>query len=355
MITALVIEDERASEWPLGRLLSASGEFRVLGSVASVDEILNARRAERPQVIVVDAGLRHPDSLTVTRRIMEQMPTPVVIVSSQSMETDPAAFGALDAGALAVVTRPNGPTDAAALGEMVNTARLMAEVKVVHRLARCDRAHPAHGVEGMHASQRSRQVIAVGASTGGPLALQSLLRSLPKDLPAPILVVQHMAPGFAESFVDWLSQATRHNIELAQHEQRARSGHVYLAPDGAHLGVSAEGRLALSDAPPEHGLRPAVAFLFRSIAQIYGAAAIGVLLTGMGVDGAAELGLMRKRGALTIAQDAASSVVSGMPGEAIRLGAADHVLPPEGIAELLRRQFGPCDEGPTSQSGCERQ
>jgi two-component system chemotaxis response regulator CheB len=182
-------------------------------------------------------------------------------------------------------------------------------------------------------------LVGIGASTGGPPVLQTLLSSLTREFPAPLLIVQHIARGFLPGMVEWLNQTTGLHVHVAAHGAQATAGHAYIAPDDFHMGVSAAGRLLLSHEPPEGGLRPSVGHLFRSLAQNIGDRAVGVLLTGMGTDGAGELKLLRDRGALTIAQDRETSVVHGMPGAAIQLGAAEHVLAPDRIAALLTREL----------------
>uniref|UniRef100_UPI002FCDADCC CheB methylesterase domain-containing protein n=1 Tax=Duganella sp. S19_KUP01_CR8 TaxID=3025502 RepID=UPI002FCDADCC len=181
------------------------------------------------------------------------------------------------------------------------------------------------------------RLVAIGASTGGPLALHTILARLKHPFAAPILVVQHISPGFVAGLVEWLGRGCGGAVRVAGHGELALAGNIYLAPDDAHMTVRSEGgvaRIVLSTAPPEHGARPAVANLFRSAAA-FGPRAAGVLLTGMGRDGAQELKTMQEAGALTIAQDSDSAIVNGMPGEAVRLGAARHVLAPEAIAGLL--------------------
>jgi two-component system chemotaxis response regulator CheB len=149
------------------------------------------------------------------------------------------------------------------------------------------------------------------------------------------LIVQHIAAGFTQGLMEWLAQSSGLPVHVPIHGQNVLPGCVYMAPDGLHLGISADGRVQLRADAPENGLRPSVSYLFRSVANAYGPRAVGVLLTGMGKDGACELKLMRERGALTIAQDRDTSVVHGMPGEAIRLGGAGYVLPPEKISAAL--------------------
>jgi two-component system chemotaxis response regulator CheB len=179
------------------------------------------------------------------------------------------------------------------------------------------------------------QVGALGASTGGPLAIQALLRVLPADFPAPVLIVQHIAAGFLEGFVAWLGRSCVLPVQLAADGEQVLPGHVYVAPDHHHMGILAGGRVRLDSGPPETGLRPSVAHLMRSVAQTYRGGVVGVLLSGMGRDGATELLALRRQGAQTFVQDRASSVVFGMPGVALELDAACHVMAPGDIGREL--------------------
>jgi two-component system chemotaxis response regulator CheB len=207
------------------------------------------------------------------------------------------------------------------------------QVRVVPRWQRARKPAPAVAPSPVVSPDRA----AFTARDASLLLVGALLAKLPRDLPVPVIVVQHIAPGFLAGIAGWLQQVTGWPVGIARHGERPLPGHVYLAPDHCHLGVNGAGLLTLSNEPPEGGHRPAVSRLFRSVAEgPLAPRSVAVLLTGMGVDGAAELRRLRDRGALTIAQDAESSVVHGMPGEAIRLGAAVHVLPPESIAFLLR-------------------
>jgi len=178
-------------------------------------------------------------------------------------------------------------------------------------------------------------VVAVGASTGGPPALKEILSGLPKDFPVPVLVVQHIARGFIDGFATWTQSHCATEIRVARHGEPALPGRVYLAPDDYHMGIDRQRRVVLRKGLPENGHCPSVSFLFRSVAESFGSAALGILLTGMGFDGARELKLLKDGGAVTIAQDEASSVVFGMPREAIRLNAAVSVLSPKEIAAYL--------------------
>ncbi len=178
--------------------------------------------------------------------------------------------------------------------------------------------------------------------------LQSILSGLPGSFSVPLLVVQHIAAGFTDGFVEWLGHYSNLPVHVATQGERMLPGHTYVAPEGFHMKVGAGEQIRLSTEEPENGLRPSASSLFRSVAKVYGEKAIGILLTGMGRDGAWELKLMKEQGAVTIAQDRESSVVHGMPGEAISLGGATHILSPEKItAALASLVGGRCKEPPT--------
>jgi two-component system chemotaxis response regulator CheB len=276
---------------------------------------------------------------------MEICPTPIVIVSGSRVQDEVAAtFRALEAGALAFVEKPIGIAHRSyseSAKQLQETVKLMSEVKVVRRWPkRAMASADSTGVPDEVASPRAApELVAIGSSTGGPIVLKSILSELRKDFPVPILMVQHIAPGFTGGFAEWLAQASGFAVEVAAHGQSLLPSRAYIAPDGKHMHLGPGRKIVLSDGEPEHGHRPAISHLFRSVATMSGPHAVGVLLTGMGRDGAEELKLMRDRGAVTIAQDRGSSVVHGMPGEAIRLDAAAHVLSPGGIVTALEGLF----------------
>jgi two-component system chemotaxis response regulator CheB len=180
----------------------------------------------------------------------------------------------------------------------------------------------------------------VAASTGGPAALARILRELPGDLPAPVLVVQHIATGFEQGLARWLTEVGPLSVRVAADGEPARPGAVLLAASGVHLGITGSGTVALSHADPIGGFRPSATFLFRSVARAYGRRALGVVLTGMGTDGAAGLVDLRRAGAYVIAQDEATSSVYGMPEAAVAAGAADRVLALRGIAGAIVGRCG---------------
>ncbi len=339
MIKVLVVEDSPVVREFLVHVLSADPDILVVGTAHDGEQALEAVRRLAPDVVTMDIHMPRLDGIEATRRIMENDPVPIVIVSGSSDPKEVATtFRAMAAGALAVLPRPAGighPEHEATVRELVRTVKLMSEVRVVRRWPRARQdALPVPPPAVGPAPARLRAV-AIGASTGGPPVLQAMLAALPKDFPAPILIVQHMAAGFIQGFVDWLAQSAKIPVHLASQGETLLPGHVYVAPDGVQMKVGRGDRIVLASDPPDQGLRPSVAALFRSLAAVYGGEAAACLLTGMGRDGAAELKLLRDQGAITFAQDQESSVVHGMPGAAIRLDAASFVLPPEKIAAAL--------------------
>jgi two-component system chemotaxis response regulator CheB len=337
-INVLVVEDSPVVQMLLKHLLDSDPRLHVVGTANNGQEAVDFVAGQKPDVILMDVHMPKMDGYEATRRIMETQPVPIVISSATMTNQEVGmTFHALEAGAVAFIEKPvglNTPGFDRMMQNLLETVKLMAEVKVVKRWAR-DRRTVVRPVAEPPRRAEAIQVVAIGASTGGPPVIQTILKGLPRDYPAPILVVQHIASGFLGGMVDWLRETTSFPVHLGSHGATALPGTVYLAPDGFHMGLLPGGRILLSKDEPESGIRPAVSFLFRSIANTSGARAVGVLLTGMGRDGADELKLLKDKGAVTIAQDAETSVIHGMPGEAIRLGAALYTLPPEQIVALL--------------------
>jgi len=215
----------------------------------------------------------------------------------------------------------------------------MSEVKLIKRMSKIRKEKTDLPPVKVEHKRDDIKIIAIGGSTGAPQVFEKILTLLPKNLPVPVLIVQHIAKGFLDGFVNWLVKLTGQQVHVAG-ERKTNSGTFYVAPNGLQMGINGSGNIDLSNSDPMNNLCPSVSWLFRSVADNYGKNAMGVLLTGMGKDGSYELKMMSDKGAITIAQDEKSSVIFGMPGEAVKLGGARYILPPEKIAEKIKQLVG---------------
>ncbi|MHB8881008.1 MAG: chemotaxis-specific protein-glutamate methyltransferase CheB [Thermodesulfovibrionales bacterium] len=340
MIKVIVVEDSPVVRDLLVHILDSDPEIRVIDTAGNGEEAIEAAARKRADLITMDVHMPKMDGFEATRIIMETNAVPIVIVTgSTSMMEMECSFQALEAGALTVIQKPVGishPAYEERAGELIRTVKLMSEVKVVRRWARRSGKTPeARIIAPAQMTPADIRVVAIGASTGGPPVIQQILSGLPREFPVPVLIVQHMAVGFIQGFAEWLGQTSGLPVHVAIDGSRILSGHAYIAPEKLQMKVGNNGRLSCSGNGHENGLCPSVSHLFRSVAEVFGMNAVGILLTGMGKDGAEELKLLREKGAVTVAQDEESSVVFGMPGEAVKLNAAKYVLPPAGIVDLL--------------------
>ena len=344
-IRVVVVDDTPTVRELLVAILHQAEGIQVVGAGSDGEEAVRLVKRLRPDVVTMDVRMPRVDGLEATRRIMGESPTRIVIVTGSLMRAgEDLTFDALRAGALTVILTP-GVADPETCDNVVRTVRLMSEVPVVHRWSKRERQRrskrlPAKLVlpllpKGTE-DGRGVRIIGIASSTGGPGALATVLRPLTADFPIPILVVQHITPGFATGLAEWLNNETALRVGLAGHGDLPRSGTALIAPDDYHLQVNVRGEVELSKAPPYKGLRPAANYLFRSLARSFGSRAMGVVLTGMGDDGAEGMKDLHCAGGLTVAQDEASCVVYGMPREAVLRQAVDRILSPEQIAEALQ-------------------
>jgi len=342
-LRVLVVDDSETQRAILAALFNAAPGLAVIGRAASGQEALRLAATLHPDVITIDLRMPGLDGIEATRRIMQETPTPVVMIAAGISPDDrQLVSAALAAGVLAILPKPTpGPRGVAAAAELVATVRRMADVRVIRRWSperiltgqlRPPAAFPAGALGGVAPAPLAPPA----AFAGGGSALRPKLPLIPATFLSPIVIVQHIASGFAASLIDWLAPQCALPFQLVTTGMRLDRPGIYLAPTGQHLVVQGQ-TLALTDQAAVRGHRPSATVLFNSVAVSYGARAIGILLTGMGDDGAAGLAEMKRLGGITIAQDEASSVVFGMPAAAIALGVVDHIVAPSQIPALLAR------------------
>jgi two-component system chemotaxis response regulator CheB len=336
-IRVLVVEDSTTVRKRLRAVLESDPEIEVVGEAEDGKRAIESCRDLRPSVMTMDMMLPGMSGLAATEYIMAHCPTPILIVSSSTNRGELfKTYEALAAGAVDVLEKPLGDdSDAAWEHRFLTTVKLVARIRVItHPRARLGAFGQTQttGLRPTVAPTARRgarcELVAVGASTGGPAALVDLLRALPPGFQLPLLLVLHIGEPFGHAFADWLDGLTGRRVAFAKDGDSVElaAGRVVMAPPDQHLVVRGR-KLWLTRDPERHSCRPSVDVLFESVAAEYGGAAAACLLTGMGRDGAAGLLAIHRAGGLTIAQDEATSVVYGMPREAVLLGAAQRILP----------------------------
>ncbi len=341
MIRVVIADDMQASRTLLESIFASDPGFNVVGRAAHGAEAVDLVKSLRPDVVTMDVEMPVLDGFQATVRIMNECPTPIVVVSGHDVNAVGFALNAMKAGALAVVEKPgaaSSPEFEAQARHLVTMTRAMAGVRLLPRASGAATVGPApSGTPAAPPLLRrtvKARVVAIAASTGGPPALSRILSELPGDFRAPVLVVQHIAEGFADGLARWLAASSPLRVKVAEDRERLAPATVYLARDRCHLGVKGDA-VALSDDPPIDGFKPSGTFLFESVARSYGPAALGLILSGMGRDGVRGLAALRAAGGTVVAQDRDSSVIFGMNGEAVLAGVTDEVLPLDALAYLL--------------------
>ncbi len=340
MIKVLVVDDSLIIQQLIADMLNSDKDIKVIGVVSSGESAIRFIDKNKPDIITMDIIMPGMGGFEAIKRIMEINPVPIIVITGLSnSENINKTFQAMEAGAVSVIEKPLGIKSdnfEEISQNVIEMVKLMSEIKVVKRKANYNRVKPKFSSQFKN-TFRNVKLVVIGVSTGGPPVLQTIFSKLPENIKIPILVVQHIVPGFINGLIDWLSKVTKYPIHIAEQGEKALPGHIYFAPDGFHMEIKPNNKIFLSNAEKENGLKPSVSHLFRSAANYYGKDVMGILLTGMGKDGAEELKLLKDKGALTIVQDKESSVVYGMPGEAVKIGAETYILSPEKIVELLKK------------------
>ncbi len=342
MIRVLIADDSELTRVVLHDLLSEDAEIEIICEVGDGRAAVEKTAELRPDLVIMDVMMPIMDGIEAVAEIMAKTPTPILMLSAN---TDPqssrSAFSAIRMGALDVLEKPSGVVTEAftqIAARLISKVKSLSRIKVIHHYRK--QKHQVVEARTPDVSSK-KQILAIGASTGGPKAVLQLLQGLPKNLPAAVLIVQHIADGFAPGFADWLDRETALPVRIAEDGQLLQKGQVVVAPTNFHMTIKAN-KVALIDAAPLNNCRPAVDALYQSLLQ-EGLApeTVAVLLTGMGSDGASGMQGIHMKGAYTIAQDANSCAVYGMPRAAIERQAVIEVLPLDQIAAAVCRLFSP--------------
>ena len=340
MTRVLIVDDSPTQRLLLRALLDRDPDMEVVGEAANGVEALAMCHKLNPDLVTMDIRMPRMDGFEAIQRIMAETPRPIVVLTSSFSDREMGtSFKALEYGALMVLGKPTSLSDPKNRPEqIVNQLKAMAGVKVVRRrLNSMARRRVANGKLRREEAGGSLEIklICIGASTGGPPAVQTILKGLDVEIMPPICVVQHINPGFVKSLAQWLGETTPFEVAPAKERELMEPGRVYLAPENVHLTLYNHELTHLIEDPPFDGHRPSVSVMFNSAAKNVGSSAMGILLTGMGKDGGSGLLAMHQADCLTVAQDEASSVVYGMPKAAVDLQAAREVLPLTEIAAFV--------------------
>jgi len=338
--TVLVVDDSALMRRVISDLVAETGEFRVVGTARNGREALERVRALNPDLVTLDIEMPEVDGLQALEAIMRDAPRPVVMLSAaETVDGRDATLRALDLGAVEFVRKPSGAIslDLPVVGEQLRIALRAAREANPRALQRLEPRREPPRRASLRLPHAPTRAVAIAASTGGPRALTEVLPALPRTLDAVVFVVQHMPAGFTRSLAQRLDAMGPLPVHEAEDGQPVEAGHVYLAPGGRHMRLrdGVEPAIALLDTPPLWGVRPSADPLFVSVAELFGARAVGVVLTGMGRDGADGLRAIRQAGGRGIVQDRATSTIYGMPQAALRAAGADLETPLSGVAPAI--------------------
>ncbi len=348
-ITVLLVDDSLVVLTILERILSSVSDIKVVGKARSGREALTMIPKLNPAVVCTDLMMPDIDGLELTRKIVELYPRPILVISSAAGdENRQNVFQLLEAGALDVMAKPVGITESdydQIAREIISKIKIIAGVYVFRRrpVGKAAPVSPAVGVVSRESTvarpgkSTSTGLVVVGASTGGPQVLGEIFTKLPADYRLPVVCVQHIALGFLEGLVAWLNVTSPLKVVVAEHGRVPAPGTIYLPPEDRHLMFDSTGAFRVTSDPLSQGHRPSIDVTMKSAAAAYGSSAVGVLLSGMGRDGAQGMQAIASAGGITIAQDQSSCIIFGMPKQAIDIGAAQHIMNPREITGKLTR------------------
>ncbi|MFN8383475.1 MAG: chemotaxis response regulator protein-glutamate methylesterase [Anaerolineales bacterium] len=339
-LRVMVVDDSAFMRFSIIQQLNEDPEIQVVGSASNGQEALRLIPQLLPDVITLDVEMPHLDGLSTLREIMKKFPCPVIMVSSLTKEGASETIQALMFGAVDFIPKPDNRLDIrAAMGEIIAKIKLAAKAKVKHAtsyLLKVDSSQTINQPEKtVRPYSKLAPVILIGSSTGGPGALSEIVPALPATLQSPVVIVQHMPVGFTRSLSERLNSLSPLKVKEAEPGDQLMIGQVLVAPGGFHMTLDESERVALNQKPAVHGVRPAVDVTLNSLNGHFGRNMIGVILTGMGSDGALGMSILHSAGGYVIAEDESTCVVWGMPRSVVEAGAADAILPRPKIAKAI--------------------
>jgi two-component system chemotaxis response regulator CheB len=348
-IRVLIVDDSAFMCRVLRDIISADPQLEVAGQGRDGREAVSLAESLQPDVITMDINMPHVDGLQATELIMSQHPRPIVIVSSESREGAASTLRALELGAIDFVPKPSSGIDLdmrSVRDDLTRKLKMAAKVRVVRTATRTKvPAAPASSAPGKNARSAAdasnggrMPIVVIAASTGGPAAVTKVIETLPRDLAAAVILVLHMPAAFTSQFTAQLSEVSALPVKEAAPNEMPQPGAVYVCPGSSHLRLSSQGRIQLDEGPRIDGYRPCADVAFESVAAYAGALAIGVVLTGMGNDASKGVVAFKSKGGCIFAQDEASSMIFGMPAEAIKTGAVDQILPLREIGAAIEKR-----------------
>lgn len=338
------MEDSRVVSEYLEFILSSDPEIKVIGNVSNGKLAVEFIKHNIPDVITMDIEMPVMNGLDATREIMTTTPVPIIIVTgSKNANEIKTSMEALAAGAVTLIEKPLGighPNEEENTKKLVTMVKLMSEIKVITRRSKpvVNKIEISNKLAKQNISIKeflSKKIVAIGVSSGGPPVLHKIFSGITSKFPVPIVVIQHITEGFLAGMTKWLNDILKIPVHIAANFETLLPGHIYFGPENYLTSVTKTGKIILSKEQNKNSQSHTVSYLFNSIAENYQKDSIVMLLTGMGNDGANELKKIRNCGAITIAQDKVSSLVHGMPGTAIKLDAAEYILNPQEIADIL--------------------
>ncbi len=336
-IRVLLVDDSPLALALISRGLAKTADIVVVGTARDGFEALEVLPKVKPDVVCTDFFMPRMNGLELTHRIMTSHPLPIIVISGMlNVKTSQEVFSLIEAGALDCIEKPSGVGDNSKMEDLIAKIRILSKVFLIK-----GRKNTSSTVKLLQDSVRAgmHRLLIIGASTGGPNVLMEIISKLPANFPAPVVCIQHISHGFLDAFADWIQGRCKMKVEILTSDKLLKDGVIYLPQEDKHFEMKTPALGGVSNGPSFHGHRPSVTVGMESVAKWIGREAVGVLLTGMGDDGALGMKAIHDKGGLTIAQNEESCVVFGMPKEAIDKGGANLILDPAAITELLLRIF----------------